>query len=146
MQRRDMDDAQRQAFIAQFEAGVTAGIVGFIVLGGVFAESVDLPGERLVGMVVVGVGLPPPSLERRALESSLAPLGRIAAYEQPAMTRVVQAAGRIIRSASDRGVLCLVDDRFLQPDYARYLPSHWQVTALRADQVEAALYAFWNNR
>lgn len=142
-QLRTMDESQRSAFLDRFESS-DQPLLGFIVLGGVFAESVDLPGDRLVGMVVVGLGLPPPSLERQRLEACFGELGVIAAYEQPAMTRVVQAAGRIIRTESDRGVLCLIDDRYLRANYRRYLPSHWRPSVARADEVATALYAFWN--
>ncbi len=142
-QLRTMDESQRRAFLDRFESSANP-LLGFIVLGGMFAESVDLPGDRLIGMVVVGLGLPPPSLERQHLEACFGDLGVTAAYEQPAMTRVVQAAGRIIRTESDRGVLCLIDDRYLQANYRRYLPPHWRPSVARADEVTATLYAFWN--
>ncbi len=145
-QHRDMDESLRKSFIDQFEADPQHTLVGFVVLGGVFAESVDLPGDRLIGMVVVGLGLPPPSLERQCLAACFGELGSIAAYEQPAMTRIVQAAGRIIRTENDRGVLCLVDDRYLDPNFSRYLPAHWHPRAVRSSDVEAALYTFWNSR
>jgi Rad3-related DNA helicase len=143
-QTRDMSEPQRKHFLARFEANSNDPVTGLIVLGGVFAESVDLPGERLSGMIVVGIGLPPPTLERQCLAECYGDLGRIAAYEHPAMARVVQAAGRLIRSEADRGVLCLIDDRYLADSYGRYLPMHWQPTTVRATEMANALYAFWN--
>jgi Rad3-related DNA helicase len=72
------------------------------------------------------------------------PYGRMIAYEQPAMTRVIQAAGRLIRRDSDRGVVCLVDARYLARRYRRYLPVHWQTLPTPARQLAASLDAFWN--
>ncbi len=142
VQDRAMDDAARRAFLARFDA---EPVVGFIVLGGIFAESVDLPGDRLLGMVVVGLSLPPPTTERDAMVRSIGDYGRMAAYEQPALGRVVQAAGRIIRTPTDRGVVCLVDDRFAHPNYRRYLPMHWRVRKVRAAQASEVLYGFWKS-
>jgi DNA excision repair protein ERCC-2 len=153
-QHPGMNEAEREAFVAAFRlrAGAT---VGFAVQGGVFTESVDLPGDALIGMVVVGVGLPPPSKERDRLaayfrgsegeeEEEGEDVGELAAYRQPAMTRVVQAAGRLIRSEQDRGVLCLVDDRFRQPLYRRFFPDFWRPRVVRASSIALQLDAFWN--
>ena len=102
-------------------------IVGFAVLGGLFTESIDLPAGALIGIAVVGLGLPPPTLERNEMAQCFGePYGRALAYEHPAMTRVVQAAGRLIRRDTDRGIVCLIDNRFLSPGYREYLPRHWQ--------------------
>ena len=102
-------------------------IVGFAVLGGLFTESIDLPADALTGIAVVGLGLPPPTLERNEMAECFGePFGRALAYEQPAMTRVVQAAGRLIRRESDRGVVCLIDGRFLASEYREYMPRHWR--------------------
>jgi DNA excision repair protein ERCC-2 len=154
-----MDANEREAFVAGFRGGA-APRLGFVVQGGLFTESVDLPGTALIGMIVVGVGLPPPSVERERLADyfrrgdaqsagTLARSGRddagfLAAYQQPAMTRVVQAAGRLIRSEQDRGVLCLVDDRFLQAQYRRFFPDFWRPIAIRAKTAHSQLDAFWN--
>lgn len=134
----------RAAFLARFESAVP-GVVGFVVLGGVFSEAIDLPGERLVGMIVVGIGLPPPSLEREREAALLGEWGHLAAYRYPAIAKVVQAAGRIIRTSTDRGVLILVDDRFLQREYRELLPAHWRIQTTRAARLPAALADFWRS-
>jgi DNA excision repair protein ERCC-2 len=144
----DMSQDARANFLAQLQADGASPLVACVVLGGIFAESIDLPAGSLQGMVVVGIGLPPPSLERavrqQRVEAEHPGLGVVAAYEQPAMTRVVQAAGRLIRRETDRAVLCLVDDRFQQAALQRYFPDFWQPKVMPADQLRATLDAFWN--
>jgi DNA excision repair protein ERCC-2 len=143
-QSRGMSDELRAGFIDTFVRTGGAPVVGFVVLGGVFTESIDLPNDALHGIVVVGIGLPPPTLERNEMARTFGSFGRMLAYEQPAMTRVVQAAGRLIRRAADRGVVCLIDDRFLSTEFRQYLPRHWQPVRTPARQLCAALRAFWN--
>ncbi len=149
-QAPDMDPAARAAFLTRLQTGPDQSLVACVVLGGIFAESVDLPAGVLQGMIVVGVGLPPPSLAREHLsgliDETWPGLGPVAAYQQPAMTRVVQAAGRLIRRESDRAILCLVDDRFGHPAFQRYFPDFWRPQALSADGTGRALDAFWNPR
>lgn len=142
-QARGMSDESRAAFIEVF-LGAGAQVIAFAVLGGVFTESIDLPNDALHGIIVVGIGLPPPSLERNEMAQVFGTFGRMLAYEQPAMTRVVQAAGRLIRRATDRGVVCLIDDRFLSKDFRQYLPRHWQPVRTPARELSAALRAFWD--
>jgi DNA excision repair protein ERCC-2 len=142
-QARGMSDESRAAFI-EVLLGAGARVIAFAVLGGVFTESIDLPNDALHGIIVVGIGLPPPSLERNEMAQVFGTFGRMLAYEQPAMTRVVQAAGRLIRRATDRGVVCLIDDRFLSKDFRQYLPRHWQPVRTPARELSAALRAFWD--
>jgi DNA excision repair protein ERCC-2 len=143
-QHRGMSDAERHRFLAHFVSG-GAATVGFVVLGGVFAESIDLPAGALTGLAVIGVGLPPPTLERDAIARTFGmPFGRLIAYEQPALTRVVQAAGRLIRRPDDRGALCLIDDRYLAAPYRHFLPAHWQLRTTLTPHLRASLDAFWN--
>jgi DNA excision repair protein ERCC-2 len=139
-----MDETARATFLARF-APDTPPVVGFVVLGGVFAESIDLPGDCLIGMLVAGVGLPPPTFERELEAAAFGPLGVLAAYRAPALARVVQAAGRLIRSAADRAVLCLVDDRYLSPGYRSLLPSDWQLERTLAAHLRPRLDEFWRN-
>jgi len=141
-----MSEAERQAFLDAFRPGAPARL-GFVVLGGVFGESVDFAEARLRGVICVGVGLPPPSLARRELErhfSAQALDGTTVAYTQPAMVKVLQMAGRLLRSPSDRGVLCLVDERFGAPGYRQFFPDHWRPRRIRAAAVAGALDAFWS--
>ena len=145
-QTRGMSDAARTDFIAAFRESHATDrpIVAFAVLGGVFTESIDLPDGALVGIAVIGIGLPPPSLERDAMAQLIeAPFGRMLAYEQPALTRVVQAAGRLIRRDSDRGVVCLIDARYLAREYRVYLPAHWRPIRTTSARLATALDGFW---
>jgi DNA excision repair protein ERCC-2 len=100
------------------------------VLGGIFAEGIDLPGEKLVGVTVIGVGLPGLSIERDLLATYFDQKGRPGfdyAYRYPGMQRVLQAVGRVIRSEDDQGTALLVDRRFLESRYKRFFPSWWRV-------------------
>ncbi len=144
-QTRAMSEDARTGFVDTFQR-LDGPVVGFAVLGGLFTESIDLPGDALIGIVVVGLGLPPPTLERNEMAQLFgAPFGRMLAFEQPAMTRVVQAAGRLIRRESDRGVVCLIDARFLSSEYRHYLPRHWQPVRTHSRQLPAALDEFWSS-
>lgn len=147
-QRPDMDDAARQAWLAAFAADAPP-CIGFAVLGGVFGESVDFAAARLAGIVCVGVGLPPPSPSREALAGYYQGQGldgRLVAYQLPAMVKVLQMAGRLLRGPDDRGVLCLVDDRFTQPAFRDFYPAHWRPQRVRAAAVPQRLAAFWDAR
>ena len=125
-----------------------AGRVGFVVMGGVFGESVDFRDGALDGVVVIGAGLPPRSLKRDLIAVDEVAAGRGVdgdeiAYRQPAMTRVVQAAGRVVRSASERGVAVLVDPRFASAAFRAFLPSRWMIRNVRSKHLAAALGEFW---
>ncbi|HTK97406.1 MAG TPA: ATP-dependent DNA helicase [Pseudomonadales bacterium] len=144
-QSRGMAEEAREEFVEAYRS-CNRQIVGFAVLGGLFTESIDLPAGALVGIVVVGIGLPPPTLERNEMAECYGePFGRALAYEQPAMTRVIQAAGRLIRRESDRGVVCLIDHRFLAQEYREYLPRHWRPLRATSRQLPEALVEFWSS-
>jgi Rad3-related DNA helicase len=125
-----MNPRQREAFLARF---VPEGHgIGFAVLGGVFAEGVDLPGTRLVGAFVATLGLPPVSSAQSRLRDKLdAAFGPGHGYADlvPAMQKVVQAAGRVLRTPEDRGWLWLLDDRYQREDVKRLLPAWWGLGA-----------------
>jgi DNA excision repair protein ERCC-2 len=129
-----MAAAERDRFLARFAPG-GAGI-GFAVLGGVFAESIDLPGRRLIGAFIATLGLPqvnPVNAEIQGRLQQLFGSGFEYTYLYPGLQKVVQAAGRIIRGVDDRGVLYLMDDRFLEPRVLRLLPAWWRIAALEAE-------------
>lgn len=131
-QSRQMDEAARQGFIERFQVGGRG--IGFAVLGGVFGEGVDLPGERLIGAFVATLGLAqvnPVNEEIRQRMDALFGDGYDYTYLYPGMQKVVQAAGRVIRTPEDEGVLYLIDDRFARAEVRRLLPSWWQVELLR---------------
>ncbi|WP_326541354.1 ATP-dependent DNA helicase [Pseudorhodoferax sp.] len=127
-QARRMDEAERQAFVARFVPG-GAGI-GFAVLGGSFGEGIDLPGDRLIGAFIATLGLPqinPVNEEmRRRMQQSFG-AGYDYAYLYPGLRKVVQAAGRVIRSREDRGVVVLIDTRFGRRAVQALLPRWWQL-------------------
>ena len=148
-QQAGMTLAVRDDFI-RWISEPNAGRVGFVVMGGVFGESVDFRDGALDGVIVVGAGLPPRSLKRDliAADAEAAGLGIDGdgyeiAYRQPAMTRVVQAAGRVVRSASERGIAVLVDPRFSEAAYRAFLPSRWMIRNVRSNQVADAVAEFW---
>jgi len=103
-------------------------LVGFAVLGGIFGEGIDLAGERLVGSIIVGVGLPQVCLEREIIKNWFDKDNRLGfeyAYVYPGMNKVLQAAGRVIRTETDKGIVLLIDDRFSQFRYKRLFPPEW---------------------
>ncbi len=148
MQPASADPKARQDFLAGFSENPARTRIGFCVTGGVFSEGIDLAGSRLIGAAVVGVGLPSPSPERDAIAAYYQEIyeqGREFAYLYPGMNRVLQAAGRVIRSEQDRGVLVLIDDRFRLPLYRRMLPSLWKgITCVgNPDALRFVVQRFW---
>jgi DNA excision repair protein ERCC-2 len=138
-QGRSMDESERADLLAVLARG--EGHVLFGVLGGIFAEGVDLPGRGLLSAVIVGPALPPIGLERTLLRvwyEERYGAGAFYAFVQPGMTRVVQAAGRVVRTPEDKGVLVLLDRRFLLKDYARLFPEDWEPIRTRdpASEIE----------
>ena len=131
LQERGMDEAGRQTFLARFVEGGQG--VGLAVLGGAFAEGVDLPGTRLIGAFVATLGLPQVNPVNQALLRAMdAQMGEGLGYDYtylyPGLRKVVQAAGRVIRTEQDRGVVVLVDDRYRRADVQRLLPRWWQLS------------------
>src|SRR5690606_7335621 len=105
--------------------------VGFAVLGGAFGEGIDLPGERLVGVFIATLGLPQVNPINETIRHRMQKLfgnGYEYGYLFPGMQKVIQAAGRVIRTTSDTGVVILMDDRYAQPRVTRLLPPWWQIT------------------
>ena len=132
-QSRRMDEAERQAFIARFTPGGRG--IGFAVLGGLFAEGVDLPGTRLIGAFIATLGLPQLNPVNEALRQRLQQRfgrGFDYTYLVPGLRKVVQAAGRVVRTPTDRGSLHLIDDRFGRPEVRALLPAWWRVEAAEA--------------
>lgn len=128
IQRGGMDEAERAEYLSAFVPRDCGVLLGMIVLGGVFGEGVDLPGDRLSGAVIVGVGLPQICKERELLRAYYQRAlgdGFAHAYRYPGMNKVLQAVGRVIRTETDCGVALLIDDRFLTHDYAALMPPWW---------------------
>ena len=148
VQQRNMSQREREEFLARFQADEGRLRVGFCVLGGSFSEGVDLPGSRLIGVLVVGTGIPGLSNERNILREhfeNTRERGYDYAYTYPGMNRVLQAAGRVIRGEDDRGVVVLLDARYAQEPYLHLYPRHWQgmVSAGDAASLARRLQLFW---
>ncbi len=143
-----MDDASRADFLSQFQPNVAGVTIGLAVIGGIFAEGIDLPAERLCGAAIVGVGLPQLCLERDVLRDAYEEKyaqGYRYAYQYPGVCKVLQAAGRIIRTDTDLGALLLIDQRYGYAEYRKLLPEHWNVRRVRnAAQMVDGLQAFWH--
>ena len=146
-QEAQMPERARQAFIERFAPAPQRSLVAFIVLGGVFAEGVDLPDDRLSGAAIVSTGIPQPSFERELLREQLDDAddgGYDAAYTYPGIRRVLQAAGRVIRTETDRGVVLLIDMRYRQEKYRALMPPHWDVQDVgKMSELNEKLKQFW---
>ncbi len=126
-QSRRMEESQRQAFLEQFTEHSQG--IGFAVLGGAFGEGIDLPGQRLIGAFIATLGLPQLNPVNEQIKQRMAALfgaGYDYTYLFPGVQKVVQAAGRVIRSEQDRGVVMLIDDRFAEAGVRQLLPRWWQ--------------------
>ena len=145
LQESHMTEAQREEFLLEFERERTQSFVGLCVLGGIFSEGIDLKEERLEGAIIVGTGLPMVCTEQEILKKYFEEQGENGydyAYQYPGMNKVMQAAGRVIRTAGDRGVILLLDDRFLRPEVQRMFPREWS----EYGQVTRQTVGYWLER
>ena len=146
VQSPSMSEREREEFLGRF-CDRDDTLVGFCVLGGIFAEGIDLKNDALIGAVIVGTGLPMVCVERELLKGCYSQMGLDGfayAYRYPGMNKVLQAAGRVIRTEEDRGVVALLDERFLGRDYLRLFPREWEdYDTCRADDISEALELFW---
>ncbi|MCC8066485.1 MAG: ATP-dependent DNA helicase [Clostridiales bacterium] len=149
-QMNRMSEAEREGFLAMFEQPHPQGLAGFCVMGGIFGEGIDLREDRLIGAIIVGAGLPQVCNEREILKSFYDKRGEdgfFYAYLCPGMNRVLQSAGRVIRTESDQGIILLLDERFAANSYRRMFPVEWErpkLCTLRSVREEAE--AFWEQR
>jgi Rad3-related DNA helicase len=122
-------------------------LLGFCVLGGIFSEGIDLKNDALIGAIIIGTGLPMVCTERNLLKRCYDDMGLDGfayAYRYPGMNKVLQAAGRVIRTEEDMGVVALLDERFLERDYTRLFPREWNnYTTCRVDDIAESLEEFW---
>ncbi len=148
VQEKVMTTKKREKFLAEFRQAPKDTLIGFCVMGGIFSEGIDLKGEALSGEIIVGTGFPPPSPEAEAESSAYYKRemdGKSFAYTLPGWSRVLQAAGRVIRSEEDRGFLILCDKRFLGEDMKELFPESWDGAVMieRDSQLKQELYEFW---
>ena len=147
MQSGNMNEADREEFIQEFSNPRGKSLAAFCVLGGIFSEGIDLKEDLLIGVLIVGTGLPQICNQREILKEYYQEengQGFDYAYQYPGMNKVLQAAGRVIRTASDRGIIGLLDERFLRSDYRQLFPREWsQYEVHTLDSLPRALEAFW---
>ena len=147
-QEFNMNEEEREDFIANFKRTKDETLIAFAVMGGMFGEGIDLAGDMLSGAIIVGVGLPKICIERNIIMNyfnELNGMGFEFAYIYPGINKVMQAAGRVIRTEYDRGIVFLIDNRFMQNQYRKLLNTNWFPLAIvetpRAAGEEA--YKFW---
>ena len=129
VQEKDMNDYQRDEFLSKFLDKPTKTTIGLVILGGAFGEGVDLVSERLIGVVIVGVGLPQICYERNLIKdyfNEKNKMGYKFSYIYPGINKIMQAVGRVIRSETDRGIALLIDDRYLTSDYNSLFHQKWK--------------------
>lgn len=146
IQQSAMDERERAAFLKRFEEPRHKSFLALIAMGGVFSEGIDLPGEMLIGAAIIGVGIPQIGFERNALAELLndTEQGYEYAYVYPGIERVLQAAGRVIRTEADRGCLLLIDQRFGYGEYPDLLPPHYRVKSVKsAAAAQLEMERFW---
>ncbi len=145
-QSTGMSERNQQAFLKEFQHFGNRTLLAFAVMGGVFGEGIDLIGETLSGVVLVGVGLPKKTPERDIIMdyySSILGNGYNFAYRYPGFNKILQAAGRVIRSENDRGFILLLDERYQTPEYQILFPDEWiPVTLDNKSQVKKVLQEF----
>lgn len=165
VQEERMSEEEREAFLNRFEGNEgcslsdairmeveveeDTSLVGFCVLGGIFSEGIDLKNDRLIGALIVGTGLPQVCTEREILKQYFQEDGEDGfdyAYRYPGMNKVLQAAGRVIRTAEDVGLVALLDERFMLRSYQRLFPREWErFEVVRAGTVAGRVEKFWND-
>lgn len=143
-----MKEREREEFLQEFEQEDDS-LVAFCIMGGIFSEGIDLLGEKLIGAILVGTGLPQIGNEREILRNFYAEEGENGfdyAYRYPGMNKVLQAAGRVIRTKEDTGMILLLDERFWQREYSSLFPVEWSDRmACTLTDVEEKLELFWKN-
>ena len=148
VQGQGMGEAEKTEFLEEFEKERSHSLAAFCVMGGVFSEGIDLKEERLIGVIVVGTGLPMVCVEQEVLKGyfdETEEKGFGFSYQYPGMNKVLQAAGRVIRTPGDRGVILLLDDRFWRREYRELFPREWSdVKRVSLSSLEQELQAFWS--
>lgn len=150
LQTSGMKEKEREEFLAAFDNEEDETLVAFCVMGGIFGEGIDLSNDKLIGAIIVGTGLPQICNEREILKNYYdeeSGSGFDYAFRYPGMNKVLQAAGRVIRTTEDEGVILLLDDRFLQRDYQMMYPREWeQRSVCDLNSVEDLVEDFWNKK
>lgn len=144
LQSSRMQEDDREIFLENFYEDPEHSLVGFCVMGGMFSEGIDLTGTKLIGAAIVGAGLPQVSNEREILKDFYGRDGFDYAYRFPGINKVEQAAGRVIRTAEDLGVILLLDERLLASSYTRLFPREWRSREVcTVESVREKIREFW---
>ncbi len=150
MQSQYMSEEAREIFLENFEEERDGSLIGFCVMGGIFAEGIDLDREKLIGAIIIGTGLPQVCREREMLKDYFDARGLRGfdyAYLYPGMNKVMQAAGRVIRTDEDEGVILLLDERFQDVRYQEVFPREWSDFKLCTEEnVEEKIQSFWEDK
>lgn len=149
LQQESMNEEEREYFLDRFQVNEEEHIlIGFCVLGGIFGEGIDLKNDRLIGAVIVGTGIPQVCFERELLKdhfNKASENGFDYSYRYPGMNKVLQAAGRVIRTMEDVGIVVLLDERFLQFSYQKLFPREWEsFEVVTVDSVAGRVSRFWD--
>lgn len=149
VQTKEMDAIEKESFLSKFKENPLKTTIAFALLGGSFSEGIDLTGDRLIGVIVVGVGLPGICFEKDMMKeyyNNQGVNGFDYAYTNPGMNKVMQAAGRVIRTSSDVGVVLLIDDRFLTSKYQDLFKVEWShfIACYSSEEVENYTKRFWD--
>lgn len=149
VQKQSMAESEREKFLSAFHNAHQKTFLSFCVMGGIFSEGIDLTEDKLIGSIIIGTGLPQVCMEKEVIKTYFEESGRNGfdyAYLYPGMNKVLQAAGRVIRTEKDTGMIVLLDDRFLRKEYAALFPREWydrEVTNLR--KISQKVEDFWKN-
>lgn len=159
-----MSEAKREEFLMRFQGNEGCNLsdrinfeieeaddtilIGFCVMGGIFSEGIDLKHDSLIGAIIVGTGIPQVGCERELLKTYFDGQGENGfdyAYRYPGMNKVLQSAGRVIRTAEDIGVVALLDERFIEPQYRRMFPREWsRYDIVGVTEISKKVETFWN--
>lgn len=150
IQSQFMSENQREEFLEMFEEERDHPMLGFCVMGGVFSEGIDLTHDRLIGVIVVGTGIPQVCNDREIVKNYFDQRGMRGfdyAYLYPGMNKVLQSAGRVIRTEDDKGIILLLDDRFQNRQYQQLFPREWkEYEVCGRKEIKEKMEEFWENR
>ena len=142
-----MSEEDREVFLKEFDEIREESFVGFCVMGGIFSEGIDLPEDKLIGVIIVGTGLPQVCNEREIVKQYFSGIGSDGfeyAYLYPGMNKVLQSAGRVIRTEKDRGLILLLDERFSTGRYRELFPREWSnARHCTAESLTSYMQEFW---
>ena len=149
LQKNSMDERDRENFLKEFDENGNNTLIGFCVMGGIFSEGIDLKNDKLIGSIIVGTGLPLVCKERELIAEYFNGKGMNGfdfAYKVPGMNKVLQSAGRVIRTTEDKGIIILLDNRFSEKSYSNMFPREWDdIVVTSISEIETVVDNFWNN-